>query len=126
MGRNYFGDIDGKFGFACQSSDDADFFGVTGYQPNILNYEFEKDDLDKVNEGIKKCKEENLIVKHLDKYNEITKDENYINHGTTSSQLGINEDTFRNFLTWNARLHLGLQIKESIETKGQCYFEAEL
>ena len=126
MGRNYFGDIDGKFGFACQSSDDADFFGVTGYQPNILNYEFEKDDLDKVNEGIKKCKEESLMIKHLDKYNEITKDENYINHGTTSSQLGIDDNTFNDFLKLNARLHLGLQIKESIETKGQCYFEAEL
>ena len=81
MGRNYFGDIDGKFGFACQSSDDADFFGVTGYQPN---------------------------------------------HGTTSSQLGIDDNTFNDFLKLNARLHLGLQIKESIETKGQCYFEAEL
>jgi|TARA_R110000823_G_scaffold76671_2_gene175184 hypothetical protein len=126
MGRNYFGDIDGKFGFACQSSDDADFFGVTGYQPNILNYEFEKDDLDKVNEGIKKCKEESLMIKHLDKYNEITKDKNYINHGTTSSQLGIDDNTFNDFLKLNARLHLGLQIKESIETKGQCYFEAEL
>ena len=126
MGRNYCGDIDGKFGFACQSSDDADFFGVTGYQPNILNYEFEKDDLDKVNEGIKKCKEESLMIKHLDKYNEITKDENYINHGTTSSQLGIDDNTFNDFLKLNARLHLGLQIKESIETKGQCYFEAEL
>ena len=52
MGRNYFGDIDGKFGFACQSSDDADFFGVTGYQPNILNYEFEKDDLDRIEQKI--------------------------------------------------------------------------
>ena len=126
MGRYYHGDIDGKFGFACQSSDDADFFGVTGYQPNILKYEFEKDDLDKVNEGIKKCKEESLIVKHLDKYNEITKDENYINHGTTSSQLGIDDNTFNDFLKLNARLHLGLQIKESIEKNGQCHFEAEL
>ena len=52
--------------------------------------------------------------------------EDYIIHGTVSSQLGIDENTFNNFLTWNARLHLGLQIKESIETKGQCYFEAEL
>ena len=126
MGRYYWGDIEGKFGFAIQSSNDADFFGVTGYQPNILNYEFEKDDLDKVNEGIKKCKEESLMVKHLDKYNEITKDKNYINHGTTSSQLGIDDNTFNDFLKLNARLHLGLQIKESIETKGQCYFEAEL
>lgn len=126
MGRYYWGDIDGKFGFACQSSDDADFFGVTGYQPNILKYEFEKDDLDKVNEGIKKCKEESLIIKHLDKYNEITKNEDYIIHGTVSSQLGIDENTFNNFLTWNARLHLGLQIKKEIENTGECNFEAEL
>ena len=126
MGRNYWGDINGKFGFANQSSDDADFFGVTGYQPNILNYNFEKEDLDKVNEGIKKCKEESLIVKHLDKYNEITKDSNYINNEETSSKLDIDRNAFNKFLTWNARLHLGLQIKESIETKGQCYFEAEL
>jgi hypothetical protein len=126
MGRYYWGNIEGKFGFACQSSDDADFFGVTGYQLNMLKYEFEEDDLDKINEGIKKCKEESLMVKHLDKYNEITKDINYINYRTTSSQLGIDEDEFRNFLKLNARLHLGLQIKESIETKGQCHFEAEL
>jgi len=28
MGRYYNGDIEGKFWFAVQSSDDADFFGV--------------------------------------------------------------------------------------------------
>ena len=126
MGRYYWGDIDGKFGFAVQKSNDADFFGVTGYQPLHLNYEFEEDDLDKVNEGIKKCKEYSLMVKHLDKYNEITKGENYINSRSVSSQLGINENTFNNFLKVNARLHLGLQIKESIEKNGQCHFEAEL
>ena len=127
MGRYYWGDIKGKFGFACQSSDDADFFGVTGIEyDSPLSYEFEKSDLDKVNKGIKKCKEYSLIVKHLDKYNEITKGENYINSRSVSSQLGINENTFNNFLKVNARLHLGLQIKESIEKNGQCRFEAEL
>ena len=126
MGRYYHGDIEGKFGFGCQSSDDADFFGVTGIEyDSPLSYEFEKSDLDKVNEGIKKCKEENLIVKHLDKYNEITKDKTYINREEISSQLGIDDDTFWKFLKINARLHLGLQIKESIEKKGQCYFEAD-
>ena len=125
MGRYYHGDIEGKFGFAVQSSNDADFFGVIGVEPSTLDYNFEEDDLDKVNEGIKKCKEESLIVKHLDKYNEITKNSSYINHEEIASQLGIDEDTFDNFLTWNARLHLGLKIKQSIETIGECHFEAE-
>ena len=30
MGRYYNGDIEGKFWFAVQSSDDADFFGQQG------------------------------------------------------------------------------------------------
>ena len=41
MGRYYWGDIDGKFAFAIQSSNDADFFGVQGYQPEQLQYNFE-------------------------------------------------------------------------------------
>tara|TARA_R100001377_G_C3189087_1_gene109816 strand:+ start:1176 stop:1559 length:384 start_codon:yes stop_codon:yes gene_type:complete len=127
MGRYYHGDIEGKFGFAIQQSNDADFFGVIGVEQNSpLTYEFEKDDLNNVNEGIKKCKEENLMVKHLNKYNEITKNSSYINHEETASQLGIDEDTFWDFLKINARLHLGLKIKQSIETIGQCHFEAEL
>ncbi len=43
MGRYYSGDIEGKFWFGVQSSDDADFFGVTGYAPETLEYYFEKD-----------------------------------------------------------------------------------
>ena len=38
MGRYYEGDIEGKFWFAVQESNDADFFGVTGEQPNYLTY----------------------------------------------------------------------------------------
>ena len=44
MGRYYNGDIEGKFWFAVQSSDDADFFGVEGYSA-YLNYYFDKDDM---------------------------------------------------------------------------------
>ena len=56
MGRYYWGDIEGKFGFAIQSSNDADFFGVTGVEyTSPLNYKFEKKDLSKVKEGVKKC-----------------------------------------------------------------------
>ena len=35
MGRYYNGDIEGKFWFAVQSSNDADFFGCEGESHNI-------------------------------------------------------------------------------------------
>ena len=38
MGRYYNGDIEGKFWFAVQSSDDADYFGVEGQRPEMLEY----------------------------------------------------------------------------------------
>ena len=36
MGRYYRGDIEGKFWFAIQASNDADFFGCEGEPPNYL------------------------------------------------------------------------------------------
>ena len=50
MGRYYNGDIEGKFWFAVQSSDDADFFGASGTEPTVANpnqyldYHFTKDE----------------------------------------------------------------------------------
>ena len=41
MGRYYNGDIEGKFWFAVQSSDDADFFGQQG-EARFLNYYFDE------------------------------------------------------------------------------------
>ena len=55
MGRYYNGDIKGKFWFGVQSSDDADFFGQQGQEPNHINYYFDEDDLSDVNKGIDKC-----------------------------------------------------------------------
>ena len=55
MGRYYNGDIEGKFWFAVQSSDDADYFGVQG-EARFLNYYFMTEDLPKIEAGIKKCK----------------------------------------------------------------------
>ena len=42
MGRYYSGDIEGKFWFAVQDSDDADFFGCEGRPPSVLEYDFEE------------------------------------------------------------------------------------
>ena len=58
MGRYYSGDINGKFWFAVQSSNDADFFGVEGEAPEMLEYGFEKDNLSDVKKGLDKCLEE--------------------------------------------------------------------
>lgn len=56
MGRYYTGDIEGKFWFAVQSSDDADFFGVEGNEPSEIEYCYEEDNLPDVKEGVEKCK----------------------------------------------------------------------
>lgn len=40
MGRYYSGDIEGKFWFAVQSSNAADRFGVSGNEPNFIQYHF--------------------------------------------------------------------------------------
>ena len=55
MGRYYSGDIEGKFWFGIQSSTDAEFFGGEGYQPEEMNYWFEKSDLDTIKEVIHFC-----------------------------------------------------------------------
>ena len=53
MGRYITGDINRKLWFAVQSSDAANRFGVTGYEPAYLEYQFEQDDLSKVQEELK-------------------------------------------------------------------------
>ena len=53
MGRYYSGDIEGKFWFGVQSSDDASFFGGEMYEPNYIEYEFSKEDLKDIKKGIK-------------------------------------------------------------------------
>ena len=52
MGRYYEGDIEGKFWFGIQSSDDADFFGSAGFQPDYLEYYFDESNLPKIQSGL--------------------------------------------------------------------------
>lgn len=56
MGRYYSGDIQGKMWLGVQGSNDADFFGATGYQPERLEYFFDKDEhMEEVEAGIGTC-----------------------------------------------------------------------
>ena len=118
MGRYYSGDIDGKFWFALQSSDCADRFGVTGEQPNFINYYFDEDNLEDVEDEIKNI-EESLgdKLQLIDKFFE---ERNGYNDKMLE-EAGITQDELRDY----ADLGLGKQIRDSIIENGQCSFEAE-
>lgn len=119
MGRYYSGDIEGKFWFAVQSSGAADRFGVIGYQPDILNYNFEEEDLEGVEEEIKNIEESlggqlQVIEKFFDEHDSYN-DKMLEEAGITSEQLSEYAD-----------LGLGIKIRDCIKENGSCSFEAEL
>ena len=127
MGRYYWGDIEGKFMFAVQSSDDGDCFGVTGHQPNYLEYFF--DDIEPVNEGIQKIMDElsytvkgkldNFFIKCM--YGSGTYDTKQI-----AEYICVPEHLVGNYIELYARLKLGIKIRDCIVVNGQCSFDAEL
>jgi hypothetical protein len=119
MGRYYSGDINGKFWFAVQASDAADRFGVTGVEPNYLEYFFSDHDLHLVEDEIKRIEHE-----LGDKFEVI---ENFFkeNHGYNDEMLknaGISEHELSEY----ADLGLGKQIRDCIKEQGYCEFTAEL
>jgi hypothetical protein len=126
MGRYYNGDIEGKFLFGIQKSNDADFFGSKG-QPEDIIYHFGEIQLDEINAGIKKCYEKlGQAKKGLDSYfddNDMFNNEEIDKHFQKKYSETINVSKT---LKWYARLKLGEQIKNCVEEKGYCYFRAEL
>jgi hypothetical protein len=129
MGRYYTGDIEGKFMFGVQSSDDANFFGVEG-ESRSLDYYYSEEDLPKVEEGVKECEGvlgENL--KHIEQFfkeNDSFNDERLAKYLTKSLGTNVTEENVRFNLEWYARLELGREIRDCIKEHGQCNFEAEL
>jgi len=123
MGRYYNGDIDGKFWFGVQSSNDADFFGVIGEKPEELEYCFGEDNLDEVLKGISKCRRKLGLNKvKLDKFfkaNESYNEDMLVKDGFKKVEIiGL--------LEWYARLDLGIKIRNCIKKDGECIFTAEM
>ena len=118
MGRYYSGDIEGKFWFAVQSSSAADRFGVSGYQPEVSQYNFQEEDLEGVETEIKAIEE-----KLGDKLQVIEKFFND-NNGYNDKMLeeaGITKEEVKDY----ADLGLGIKIRDCIKENGECNFEAE-
>jgi hypothetical protein len=132
MGRYYQGDIEGKFWFGVQSSDDANYFGGSEIELQDeetdevmeLEYFFAKEDLESINEGIQTC------VTDLGEYK--TKLDGFFSASNSyypdelAKQLGVGQAKYRDLMESYARLHLGEMIKKCVENKGECRFTAEL
>ncbi len=118
MGRYYSGDINGKFWFAVQSSDCADRFGVSGSQPEVLNYYFGEDDLEGVETEIKNIEEAlGDKVRIIDEF--FASRESY--NDEMLKEAGITDEELSDY----ADLELGKKIRDCIKEDGQCEFEAE-
>lgn len=123
MGRYYNGDIEGKFWFGIQSSDDANFFGSEG-DCQYLEYYFDEDQLPQIKDGINQCKAK--LGKWITKLDKFFDKNNGYNEDMLEEQIHLKKNDSREILEWYARLKLGLKIKKCVEKHGDCNFQAEL
>ena len=124
MGRYISGDIETKLWFAVQPSDAADRFGVTGKQPETLEYWFREEHLGSVEDEI------NSIIKSLGKYKDLLDkffNEKYVyNDEQLSKYLQVDEKETKKLLKEYADLELGIKIRDCIKENGECSFSAEM
>ena len=124
MGRYYSGSIEGKFWYGVQSSDAADRFGVTGYQPEELYYEFGISSLPDIYQELSNIATSlgsNLILLH-----KFFTDNTGYTYEKVSKYLNVELDVVQKILKDYADFELGLKIAEAVRTTGQCEFTAEL
>jgi len=124
MGRYYNGDIEGKFWFAIQPSDDADFFMFTDGYRTHLQYYFVKSNLEGIEEGIRICLEK--LGDNKKKLDDFFSKKNSYNEKMIEDETGIKEEDCKGVLEWYARLELGEKILKCVKEKGVCRFSAEL
>ena len=128
MGRYYYGDVEGKFWFGVQSSDDGEYFGAVACEPNTIDYHVE--DIEEVKKGIENCLDKlgsncsklTEFFNSVDGYNESMIQDYYKTHFNED----IEEKTIRELLVWFARLELGTKILKYMEEHDECYFTAEI
>lgn len=120
MGRYYNGDIDGKFWFAVQSSDAADRFGVQGYAPNYIEYYYCEEDLQGVEDEIKRI--EDALGDKLQKLNDFFNADKVSYSDDELVAIGIDKHDLSEY----ADLELGIKIRDCIKERGSCDFQAEI
>jgi len=124
MGRYYNGDINGKFWFGVQASDDASFFGGEKSEPSYLEYSFDTKDLPKIQSGLKKCWEK--LRGHKGKLDKFFQERHSYSNEMLEQSLEVDAAKVAELLEWYARLALGKKIRNCVRKQGSCCFEAEL
>lgn len=124
MGRYYSGDIEGKFWFGVQSSDDANFFGGERIEPHCINYFFDKSHLKSIVKSIEICKK--VLGKNKNKFDNFFKENIGYTDEMISKKLHISLDNIKKLLVWYARLELGNKILVCVKKQNTCSFEAEI
>ena len=132
MGRYYDGDISGKFWFGIQASDDADFFGVAGSQPEYIEYYFDEGNLEDVKKGVAECLDrlgenkerlDKFFAEHSS-YNDEMLVELWNMEYKTEQEL--TDFDIQTMLRWYARLELGNKILTCLLKNKECSFTAEV
>lgn len=115
MGRYYWGDIEGKFAFAIQGSNAADRFGVYGQQPSHLEYYFEEEHIEEVQEELTKLE---ARFKELGILEPVLADKT---PDKVPEGEGV-DDVFKDIYDY----WLGRKILKCLQENGSCQFQAEL
>jgi len=142
MGRYYDGDIEGKFWFGVQDSNDAEFFGaqdVTNYENeeedyhgHYIDYCIANTDINNVLEGIRILKialgKNGKILETFFEENNGYNDEMIIQHYKDRHNIELNENELRTLLEYLARLQIGIKILIffNLNPNKDCNFTAEL
>jgi hypothetical protein len=139
MGRYYTGDIEGKFWFGVQDSDDANHFGgeeiETPEDVYALSYSFTKEDLPDINKGIQECIDSlgDKLPKLEEYFGEGGKGHYGYNPEEMCKDFELPSDNmhsggmeYREMMEQYARLILGQKIKDCVERTGKCDFGCEL
>jgi len=139
MGRYYSGDIEGKFWFGVQSSDDAIHFGGTADfidgDGEVLDedetdgavemyFHFGQEDVESIKEGIQKCLDE--LGENHEKIEKFFDERDSYNDEILANALETSVPKTRSLLEHYARLGLGLKIENCVGENGECNFTAEL
>jgi len=145
MGRYYSGDIQGKFWFGVQSSDDSEFFGGANKfvydldeeseedeesDPHSTEYTFTKEaDSETLKIGLDTCLTKlGPFKKVFDDFFEKndTYNDDMILRFSAGEGYPLNQKTLHVGLEWYARYILGNKIHQHLANNEQCIFEAEL
>ena len=129
MGRYYNGDIEGKFWFALQSSEAPSRFGRDYYEPNYVEYYFDKESLKDIRKEIQRIKR--TLGEYKKMFDEFFDNNNGYNEEMLEKffkkkKMDTSKKQITEMLSEYADLGLGKKIEKCVKNYDECSFTAEL